>query len=1066
MASSQRNPTPLQELDALRIKSEAQLKSTVGSDPLNDWTLFIKWVYGLYKEQPDSIQKERVYAAISNCCHALYEQNKSTKRYFDNDTFVKLWLKMAADSPDPLKTFEFMYKEQIGLKSVELYVYWSNLLRDKKNDLKEASRILELGTTACKENAPGLAKLRKLQTDIAARPERKLSLERVAKPVSTAKKEEKIEERKASSEKENTSGTEGENFVKPSSIVPVRVPAAEKVDPSSFKETGSPASPTMSTTSSSVSVQSSRTSLVPPPITSKQFQMGRKPRDSLCIRRYDKLHVHPPVAPPPSVASKLTTTTKHVEISTKTTVVVEERNEAIEKVEVVVESNDETDSGASSQGTKIRRSDDDSGLSSQNVHEASPGLSQKTQIMSNATCAAFHDSATKEPSSDGSEEPRTQPHTNRPLGLEAGQAFAFDHFPSNDGCEMSFEERLALRYRSKQSHTVLAVLSGEASDETLSITQSVNQTHISPQKSPTFSEEFIQLREQNIHLTEQLNNIKEEVVQWKHKLETSERARSVFEEEYRILKVDEAKFKTAIDKLDSAEDLHTKADSKLSISKEILHTLTSCLSAFSQDLGKDEMAVVDAVLKLARFLQDRLKNPGEAEIGEHFNVLKTVTDHLVLVVERKRLRMNGKHRRSTGDFNLMKNNETTFGDDVSSVTRSGASTRSSILPCSQPDQTNPNIRAMWNSTINQTSRDSQPRSASSDASRHKPPTMFDETSRSLLVQPEPVATTVLVPVRQSLAPRKSVKQPALQTSAVADPENVPVTVRKQVVEVPAFQIFEDQSSRQPENYLPEVKPKDAAKEEEEKKDSDDDSENTPPIDSPQQNKTAAAAKLTSRKVTGVLNESLDIPAVPPDRLTAQDFIEVEASSSDSDYESEPISTKTASLLPSNDPPSTRPSTARPPMPQPRRSIAFNTMAFDMNDEFNVTQDVIAYGRKSLGGATDQTLPFMSQVEFFQSIDPGKHMSSTPVVLGLTEEGLTKEQLRMNRRPSYLPPSGVSKLLSPINEGSREKSTASCASSSGVSTWTKSKSKKSLGTYSPLKENEEVSHSTNTNNAIE
>ena len=126
-----------------------------------------------------------------------------------------------------------------------------------------------------------------------------------------------------------------------------------------------------------------------------------------------------------------------------------------------------------------------------------------------------------------------------------------------------------------------------------------------------------------------------------------------------------------------------------------------------------------------------------------------------------------------------------------------------------------------------------------------------------------------------------------------------------------------------------------------------------------------ASKSTSRKVTGVLNESMDIPIVPPDRLTAQDFIEVEESSSDSDYESEPVSTKTvpSESLPPSDPPLTGPPTAptRPPMPQPRRSIALHAIAFDMNDEFNVTQEVIAYGRKSLGGSTDQTLPFVSQV---------------------------------------------------------------------------------------------------------
>ena len=113
MSSSQRKPTLLEELDALRLKKEAHLKATPGSDPLTDWTGFVKWVFAAYNDQPENIKKERVHIAISSCCHVLYDEGKESKRYFDNETFIKLWLKMAADSPDPLKTFDYMHKKEV-----------------------------------------------------------------------------------------------------------------------------------------------------------------------------------------------------------------------------------------------------------------------------------------------------------------------------------------------------------------------------------------------------------------------------------------------------------------------------------------------------------------------------------------------------------------------------------------------------------------------------------------------------------------------------------------------------------------------------------------------------------------------------------------------------------------------------------------------------------------------------------------------------------------------------------------------------------------------------------------
>ena len=72
--------------------------------------------------------------------------------------------------------YGMFYCFQIGLKSVDLYLYWANCLIDKKNDTKEALRVFQLGLTACRENSVGMVKLQKLQKDIAAKTERKVSV--------------------------------------------------------------------------------------------------------------------------------------------------------------------------------------------------------------------------------------------------------------------------------------------------------------------------------------------------------------------------------------------------------------------------------------------------------------------------------------------------------------------------------------------------------------------------------------------------------------------------------------------------------------------------------------------------------------------------------------------------------------------------------------------------------------------------------------------------------------------------------------------------------------------------
>ena len=146
-------------------------------------------------------------------------------------------------------------------------------------------------------------------------------------------------------------------------------------------------------------------------------------------------------------------------------------------------------------------------------------------------------------------------------------------------------------------------------------------------------------------------------------------------------------------------------------------------------------------------------------------------------------------------------------------------------------------------------------------------------------------------------------------------------------------------------------------------------------------------------VSGVLNDSLEHPGVPVERLTQQDFIEV--AESDSDTESQkcqhqglagqqqvPQDAQRARL-------SSQMSFGQaPPQPPPRKSIhqsyfdgggqsrrSMGPLGFgDFQSEFNVT--FADNGRKSIGGAADQTL--LLPADFDQDVFFNKQVAPTHV----------------------------------------------------------------------------------------
>lgn len=141
-----------------------------------------------------------------------------------------------------------------------------------------------------------------------------------------------------------------------------------------------------------------------------------------------------------------------------------------------------------------------------------------------------------------------------------------------------------------------------------------------------------------------------------------------------------------------------------------------------------------------------------------------------------------------------------------------------------------------------------------------------------------------------------------------------------------------------------------------------------------------------RHCTGILSESIEHPGMDPEKLDLEkDFIEV---TSDSD--------SSPNLVPDH-PPVLSFGQAHVEVVPSSSSSSSTTGFANMAEEFNNS----FIPRKSMGGS-DQTLPFVTQTEFFRDIDLQKHMASTPMIRAGTDPAISRSQGRL----SYLPP-GVS-----------------------------------------------------------
>lgn len=103
-------PKTSSELQMKRAEFEERIKNYKGEDPLGEWISYINWVEASY---PKAGAESGLSQLVQNCCSQFYNGGKETKRYYDDERFAKLWIKMAA-TKSAVKTYAFMFKHEVG----------------------------------------------------------------------------------------------------------------------------------------------------------------------------------------------------------------------------------------------------------------------------------------------------------------------------------------------------------------------------------------------------------------------------------------------------------------------------------------------------------------------------------------------------------------------------------------------------------------------------------------------------------------------------------------------------------------------------------------------------------------------------------------------------------------------------------------------------------------------------------------------------------------------------------------------------------------------------------------
>ncbi|NWX41016.1 BUB1 kinase, partial [Steatornis caripensis] len=116
---------------------EAQIRSYQGSDPLEPWDRYARWVEGCL---PLHEQQTRLPGLLEQ----LVKVFLSDKRYYQDPRFVNYCVKLAEFISSPCQYFDYLYGQGIGAKVSNFYVAWAQQLVNEGN-VQHAGAVLQKG---------------------------------------------------------------------------------------------------------------------------------------------------------------------------------------------------------------------------------------------------------------------------------------------------------------------------------------------------------------------------------------------------------------------------------------------------------------------------------------------------------------------------------------------------------------------------------------------------------------------------------------------------------------------------------------------------------------------------------------------------------------------------------------------------------------------------------------------------------------------------------------------------------------------------------------------------------
>ncbi|XP_048452814.1 mitotic checkpoint serine/threonine-protein kinase BUB1 isoform X1 [Rhincodon typus] len=115
---------------------EAKVQSYAGDDPLDLWDRFIQWIEPLLPPTEKDV--------LVSVLEKLVKNFMSDKKYSNDPRYVNYWLKLISCSTTPLDFYNYMYSQEVGIKSAALYLAWANVL-EMKGNFQIADSIFQKG---------------------------------------------------------------------------------------------------------------------------------------------------------------------------------------------------------------------------------------------------------------------------------------------------------------------------------------------------------------------------------------------------------------------------------------------------------------------------------------------------------------------------------------------------------------------------------------------------------------------------------------------------------------------------------------------------------------------------------------------------------------------------------------------------------------------------------------------------------------------------------------------------------------------------------------------------------